>query len=133
MEKDSFDLSSLDSAKAAEKGFELVLRNPKTDAELPGRIKLLGADSEVYRERARDFARARAARLNKLRKLSITPEELEAEGIELLVAVTVGWSGITRDGEEFVYSPDNARELYRKYPWIREQVDAAVGDRANFL
>jgi hypothetical protein len=131
MEK--IDLSQLDSAKGAEKGFTLTLRHPKTDAELPWQVMLLGADSEAYKDRAREFARARAARFTKLRKMQISPEELEAEAIELLVVATTGWQGMTRDGQPFEYSNDNARELYRKYPWIREQVDAAVGDRANFL
>lgn len=127
------DLSALDTAKGAEQGYELTLSHPKTGEPTPMKITVLGADSDAYREKLRDFQRRRADRMNKGRRLSVTPEEIEAETLEMLVAVTTGWSGFTLDGAPLPFSGDNARTVYRRFSWIREQVDQAVGDRANFL
>jgi hypothetical protein len=60
-------------------------------------------------------------------------EEIRAESVELIAASTLGWSGITVKGEAFQFSNENARELYRRLPWLLEQADTFVADRANFL
>jgi hypothetical protein len=133
MEKQSLDLSAFDFEKAAETGFELVLRNAVTDEPLPGKIRLLGADSQTYKDKAKAILRPQLERLNRGRRMRRSLEDIEAEALELLVAATQGWSGMTLDGAEFPFSADNARWLYQNRKWIREQVDAAVGDRANFL
>jgi len=40
---------------------------------------------------------------------------------------------VTVDGKELACNKDNAAALYERFPWIKEQVDTAVGDRANFI
>jgi hypothetical protein len=40
---------------------------------------------------------------------------------------------ITMDKKELEFSVDNAIALYERFPWIKEQVDIAIGDRANFI
>lgn len=128
-----FELSDLDTARGAEQGYELTLSHPKTGEPTPMKITVLGADSDAYREKVREFQRRRADRMNKNRRLSVTPDEIEAETLEMLVAVTTGWSGFTLDGAALPFSGDNVRAIYRRFSWIREQVDQTVGDRANFL
>ena len=60
--------------------------------------------------------------------------EIENDTIELLAAVTAGWRGdFVLDGTPLPYTEHNAQQLYRRFAWIREQVDQAVGNRANFL
>jgi hypothetical protein len=61
----------------------------------------------------------------------LTPEELEAERIELFVALTVGWDLVVTDHE---FSQLNARELYSlpTAPHIREQIEEFINTRANF-
>ena len=55
------------------------------------------------------------------------------ENIELLVACTLNWAGIRAKGQPLPFSVDNARVIYAKLPWLREQVKAFIEDRANFL
>ncbi len=68
-----------------------------------------------------------------MRRGQISAEEIENDDLEQLVAVTVAWSGVGLDGSDLPYSADNARKLYKRLPWLREQAGAFVTDRANFL
>lgn len=129
------DLSKLDVKGAADRGADMPLRHPATGEELfndAGEamvIRLLGADSEEYRR----TVRVNANRNLKLGRQAPTVERFEQGGIDLLVAVTVGWKGLQFDDSALEYSPDAARKLYTEHLWIREQVDAFVAERANFL
>lgn len=128
------DLSKLNTA-AADQGVEMVLRHPATDDALqteggqPISITLAGGDSERARKARNAAHNRRLQRMNK----KLTAESLEAEGLDVLVACTLGWQNIHFEGEDLAFSPDNARKLYKAVPWIREQVDAFIVDRANFL
>lgn len=109
-------------------------RQPLRDAEgKPAYIELYSADSEIRRKHDRAVARRRLAMRGRGK---ITPEELEAEAVELLAALTTGWHLLDLAGDvvDVAFTPENARELYAatKMTWLREQVDEYVGDRGNF-
>ena len=128
------DLSTLDLSVAASEGATLTLTHPGTGEDLysddkPMTITVLGKDSAEYRGAIRKAANARM----KNRKKVDTVEALESESVGLMSTITTGWSGITVDGEEMAFNAENAKELYRRFHWIREQVDAFVDERANFL
>lgn len=112
----------------------LQLRDPITDEVLtdndgnPVTITLYGRDSSVYRQAENREANKRLSK----RKFKATKEQLDASGLEILAACTKDWSGIEWEGELMSCSQDNARKLYKAAPWVREQVDEFVDDRANF-
>lgn len=134
MQPDTIDLDHFDTRAGAEAGIEFTPVHPKTGEPLSAvKIRLLGADSDAYRDLQMQMQRRAAERMARTRKLSITPEEIEAQALDLLVAVTQGWSGITEGGTPVEFSPENVRKVYTRATWLREQVDAAVQDRANFL
>jgi hypothetical protein len=91
-------------------------------------IELHSVDSDIGRKHQRMVTKKR---LSMRRAGRLTPEELEAEQTELLVALTTGWDLVVTDLE---FSQANARELYSnpRTPHIREQIDDFVSDRANF-
>lgn len=132
------DLGQLDTSAVAEDGVDLQLKHPGTltpltqddQAETPISIRLAGADSARFRkaERANRDKRLRGG----LRRPP-TAAELDADGLELLVQCTLGWSGIIVDGQQLEFTPANVRILYKRFQWIREQVDLFMGDRQNFL
>jgi hypothetical protein len=64
----------------------------------------------------------------------LTPEELEAEATDLLVALTHGWFLLAPDGSpiDLPFTAENARRIYDKVWWVREQVDEFAADRGNF-
>lgn len=129
------DLSQLDTTKGAAEGFEVQLRHPETDALLPLWVAVIGADSDEYQAAVNKAQRKRMERLKGHRRMTLTPEELQEESIDLLVGATRGWRAEMKlDGQDFpAFSPAAAKQLYKRFRWMREQVDAAMGDRANFL
>ena len=65
-------------------------------------------------------------------KLNLSAEEIEASALDLLIKCVVGWS-ITLGGERPDCTEAKVREVFEALPWVREQVDAALGDAQAFL
>lgn len=111
-----------------------VSRQPLRDKDgKEAHIDLFSADSEIARKQQRAVSRKRLAMRGRGK---LTPEELEAEGVELLAALTTAWHLLDFNGGKIdvPFSQENARELYAEsaLSWIREQVDEFVADRGNF-
>lgn len=130
------DLSTIDTVKGANEGFDVTIYHPGTHEDLDIVIRVLGKDSDEFQKVTRAQSKKRMARLNKggFRSGAIlTPEEIEQDGIELLAACTLSWSGVVIDGAEVSCNRESALSLYERFPWIKEQIDTAIGDRANFI
>lgn len=123
------DLTTL---AVSSEGSVLTLTHPVTGADLPVKITLLGTDSPVFRKAQRAIVNRR---LKQAKKPNLTAEEIEAEGIEALVSCTVSWEGVEIDGKKLDCTPDNVRKVYTdiRLPFIREQVDTFIAERANFM
>jgi hypothetical protein len=133
-----FEISEFETTDTA----DMPLKNPKTGKQVmlpggkaPATITLAGRDSEIYRKISRDLAnkRAEAARAAGSNDFQPSDEDLESEALDLLTALTIGWNGISANKEPFPFSVENARKLYERLPWLREEVDRFVGNRANFM
>ena len=138
-EEKMFDLAEMDTVEGSNKGFDVELFHPKTKEDLGIIIHILGRDSDKFLEVSRAQQKRR---LNKMSKFGgarspgrvVTPEEVEKDSIELLAECTTGWSDtLMVDGAKLPFSVENAKAVYRRFPWIREQVDEAMDDRANFI
>ncbi len=119
--------------------FKLVLVHPKTRQPLRDKdgkeayIEHYSSDSEIARKHQRAIQRRRLAMRGRAK---ITPEELEAESVDILAALTASWYLVDLKGDklDIPFSQETARRLYSSpaIPWIREQVDESTADRANF-
>jgi len=129
------DLSQLDTRAGAEAGFALRILHPISQEPLDIVITVRGEDSDAYQEGVQQILRQREAVLARTKEKDLSFEQKAAMTVDLLSVATMGWEGITWDGQPFPYSPENARKLYAHpgFKWLRQQVDAAIGDRANFL
>lgn len=127
------DLNKYNLSKSADAGADLALEDPVTGEELDVIITLLGSDSAAYRNKAREMQRDRISKMAKSRSKKLDLSVSEKEECELLAACTIGWDGIELDGVEIKFTYDEAVKLYLDFPWIKEQVDEFIGDRANFL
>lgn len=128
----------LDTSSLADEGMWCRLRHPVDGAPLsargqPVRVRLLGIDGERFRALQRRVAARRADLL--LRSRGRPDAEAEEElDLDLLAHATLGWENVLLPGgEAFAFSVDNARRLYAERPWIAEQVNRFIADRANFL
>ena len=117
-----FDLAAQSAAGFA---YHVVdpLGVPMTHEGKPVVITVSGSDSPAYKNRQRELARENTDK-------AIERDDL---AMEMLVACTLGWQGIVWDGKPLAFTPDNARMLYNRHEWLREDVARAVLDRANFL
>lgn len=139
------DLNDLDTTRAAETGFELELTHPTNASPLGMFVTVLGRDSDAYTKLQAAQNRKRIERLQKLGgRVTLSADELERDAIALLAACTRSWRRDTEESkgpkdtwlleeEELVCSVANASKVYTRFKWIREQVDEAVVNRANFL
>ncbi len=96
-------------------------------------ITVLGEDSEVYQAHERQSTNRRLKQAQRGRRGGMTAEQIQAETLELVVACTVGWSGIVYEGAALPFSATNARKLYTALPWLRRQVEQFMGDAGNFF
>lgn len=93
-------------------------------------IVLFGTGSRQYR----NAITAMQNRALKRGKKQATAEQMRDEGIELLVACSEKAINFSYAGKP-VNDEAAFRSLYgdAKFGWLKEQVDAALGDTANFL
>ncbi len=133
----AIDLSSIDTIKGANEGFNVRIYHPGTNEDLDIVINVLGKDSDEFQKVSRAQSKKRMAKMSKggfrLSNIAPPPEEIERDAIELLVACTKSWSGVVLDGVTISCNHENAIMVYERFPCIREQVDTAIGDRANFI
>lgn len=61
--------------------------------------------------------------------LDATAEAVELGTLEVAARATIGWDGLTADGQDVPFSLANARELYRVAPHILSQVLRAMRSR----
>ena len=133
--KKVIDLATIDTVKGSNEGFDVRIYHPGTNEDLDITISVLGKDSDAFQKISRAQNKKRLAKMQKggFRTTAAPLEEIESDGIDLLASCTTGWAGINVNGKEIEFSKDNALMIYEGYPWIREQVDTAIGDRANFI
>ena len=96
----TFDLAKLDTAKVAEEGAELRVAHPTTGEDLGITITLIGTDSKTFR----DISKSRATASLKKKTREIDLDQNESDAVDLLAKCTKGWSGITENGKEVVFS-----------------------------
>lgn len=156
---DILDLDALNTTNASNAGAEIQLLHPITQAPTGIFIRLLGKDSDAFRDHMKHTVNQRirkeafAARRNKNLE-PMTAEQTEAEAIELLALCTLGWRSTTPEkkdaqgnviapateqpvirhrGEDLPFNANNAMRIYRELLWVRRQIDEAIGDLENFM
>lgn len=111
---------------------EIEIIHPATGLPLDMKISVMSPDSDEYRKIAlqQQNDNIKNIRKNRGRK---TAEKMAEEGMDLLVAITVGWEGLEENGQPIPFTPDNVRRIYEQFPFIKEQVDEFAADRRNFI
>jgi len=122
-------LKQFDTKTGSNAGVEIELKIIGSGAPSGAFIRVHGIDSDKFRdmqlERARESLEREAKGLP-----DWTPGERDERGVKTLAACTLGWRGLDDIGD---FSVKAAEALYRDYPAIREQINVAIANRANFL
>ena len=149
------DLGDVDTIAASNKGAEIELLHPATQEKLGIFWSGIGRDSDAFKDMMRediDTTNRRNAQL-RARGKQIPPktfDEQEDEAINLLVVCSTGWRTVVKDdrgkiveaesgpflimrGEKLEFNVPNAKRVLREMPWIRRQIDEAIGDMELFM
>ena len=117
------DIANLNTKQASNKGAALTLKHPVTGENLDT-IILAGMESDAFRKAKHEMAQRR---IDAQGKVSVA--EVEADAVKLLASCVISWGDLTING----VTPTDSAAVLTEYSWIREQVDAFVSNRANFL
>lgn len=122
-------MTELTNIVAAERRLEIL--HPATDDPV-GLVLILLPDSHPQVKAA--ARKAINDRINNRGK--VTAEQIEASRITMLAASVSGWDWqgeLTFHGEKPVFQEQTLRRLLKELPWVAEQADAALGERAEFF
>lgn len=128
---------SLDTL-AVKDSFSLHLKHPVSEEALfADDAKTLPVEISLFGTSSKQFRTASLANQNayiKRGKKPLTAEGMQQSRIDLLVACSDKGSNIEYHGRE-LNDAEVFRALYSdpSFEWLKDQVDAALGDVANFL
>jgi hypothetical protein len=132
------DLSEL---KVQEDGKRMDLRHPVTgevltygdNGEKTMYLVIGSSDSETYKKAQRKVIDRRLKQQQKFRQVRMTAAQLEEEAIISLAEVTYDGRVFLKGKEVKVTPGQVAIDLYKEYPWIKEQATDQLEDRGSFL
>lgn len=132
------DLSAL---KIQEDGQRMDLRHPATgeiltygDKNEKSMYLVIGSsDSETYKKAQRKVIDRRLKQQQKFRQVLLTAAQLEEEAMLSLAEVTYDGRVFLKGKEVSITPGQVAIDLYKEYPWIKDQANTFLEDRSNFL
>lgn len=95
--------------------------------EKPVTITVAGAHSQKYRAVERDL------RKRKIKPKSLTSQQAFEDNLFKAVACTITWEGFHVSGTFVEPTAHNVEMVYRRCPWVYDQVIEAMHDHAAFF
>lgn len=126
MKKTKFDLSS----RKPKDIIEVAVVDPVDGQPTSAVVKIAGRYSP--HTRAAQFAMADKARDAGGKDME-SSAAWDEKMLDLIAACTISFHDITDDGQPIDDGPIAARAIYVKYPWLRDQVQAAFMASADFF
>lgn len=125
------DLSKL---APTDEGTPLEILHPSSNQPTGVKIWLSSKDSPAFRKLQNAIVDARLkASTGSGKRSTPTIAAIDGDTYRLLASVTKSWEGVEWNGAVLECTPENAVMLYEKIPWLKDQVDAFINERANFL
>lgn len=141
MTKSKFSQFDIASIKKPDETADMTLLNPyeevptplMLDDDTPMTITVYGHDSAHYRQAQRDIKNKALADAQKKKKVDATTiEKIEESALNLVSKCIKSWN-IRLGDEQPDCTPENIVKIFTEYPWMKDQVDIFMHDRANFL
>lgn len=100
--------------------------DPNTGEKMPGVwIDVLSSDSKEFQRRQRETNKKWVRRRSRF--------NVDEAGLDRAVDATKGWGGFEWEGVPLPYSPENARKVYERQVWLKDDVVAFSHERSHFL
>jgi len=112
-----------------EAGAEVNILSPVDGSKTDVFIKIQGADSKAWRNQRK---RQTAAIIRAKSDGTLDQVDYDALDAEALAEITLSWRNLTKGGEPYECTKENAKGLYEQSPGIVNQLLAFLGDSANF-
>ncbi|MGL0786526.1 hypothetical protein [Xanthomonas translucens] len=122
-------MTDLSTIVAAER--DIDIKHPVTDDVIGLRITLLPNTHPQVKAAARKSLNERLAGKGKL-----TAEKIEQNRMDMLVASVSGWDWqgeLNFQGEKPAFNEVNLRKVLKLLPWVQDQIDAELGNSADFF
>lgn len=113
------------------------LYHPVEMEDLGLKIELYAPHSEEYRaiqhehQDRRISKMSRGSKRNRKNDVAVTMSEIEAETIDLMARTTIKWN-LTYEDKPLKLSVDTAKEVYKEYFWIKDQIEEAWANSLDF-
>lgn len=135
--KMSLDLAKTNLAEVADAGYEFEVTLPGTGDPTGAFITVRGEMSKAVknygRQKFREFQlKEQQAKRKGKPADEMTLEEAEDLAIETAIVRVISWRGITENGKDVPFTPENAERIFREHSWIRDQVMEESGQLLNF-
>ncbi len=118
----------------------ITLYHPATGKDLlnadgtPMTITLHGPYSERYKSVLREQQQRRMTDMTRgSRNTTLDADELETMSRELIIRCVEDWSLTLEGDEKLAFSRETVESVFVEFPWARDQVNAAMGNVADFL
>lgn len=138
MDKDTkpktIDLSSMTASIKSPEGAVCEIKHPHTGDPVGLRITLVSSDSARHQESVSKIKDRDLGLMERRGKRELTAAEIDRRAVSILVEDTIAWEWYGTDWPgKTEFTKENVTYIYTEAKWIYDQVDAFVGDRANFL
>lgn len=121
----AFDISTLEQEDMA----VIQITNPATGDELGVTATIYGQDSDVFRKESHKAEAKYTEYSRRNRGKFMPPEDRERLDRRKVIACTKNIDGLEYKGQALT----DIEDIYTRFPWMYEQVVAAITDRANFI
>ena len=123
------EFDKLATAASHEAGAEVNILSPVDGSPTDVFITIKGGDSKAWRTQRKRQTNAsiQAKSEDKLEDL-----DYEALDVEALVAITIDWRNLTKNGKPYKCTKANAKALYEQSPSIVNQLLTFLVDSGNF-
>jgi len=118
----------------------ITLFHPATGKDLlnadgtPMTVTVHGPYSERYKAVLRDQQQRRMTDMTRAAaRTNMTPEEIDAFAQELMTRCIEDWALTLEGDDKLPFSAEAATTVLAEFPWLRDQINAAIGDVAGFL
>lgn len=138
-----FDFDALDLSRAADTPTEFEIKHPIEGNGLGVFVSVVGAESHTFQNYVREQANKARAKNARARNADVAKvEEEEAAIIDAIASCMTGWRTETDGKSEpvIIIGPDrlefshaNAVTWLTRFRWVRQQVNEATADTANFI
>jgi hypothetical protein len=128
----AIDLATLDGQMRKEATLEIT--HPATGVGTGIKITVCSPDSDHYQKLVRRNQNKVLQFMSRNKGSKAIPAELvEENNLDVLVGCVLSWQDVAWGSTALECTEENVRMLYAKLPFIKEQVNEFVGERAHFF